>query len=408
MSAAGPRLAADDNWPQFRGPDGQGHAAGTGVPWRWSETENVRWKTPLHGRGWSSPVVWGNQVWLTTATEDGKQLYAMCVELATGRIVYDLKLFDVAEPAQIHTFNSYASPTPVIEEGRVYISFGSDGTACLDTHTGAVIWERRDLPCNHFRGPGSSPILFENLLIDHYDGFDYQYIVALDKETGRTVWKRDRDIDFGTADGDMKKAFCTPLVIEAAGRTQLISPCSKGLWLTIRGRARSCGKFIGASFPRPRPLFGLGLVFLNTGFGKAQLWAVRPDGHGDVTDTNVVWKLTKSVGSKPSPLLVNDLLYLVHDSGVASCIDAKTGKEIWSKRLAGEYSASPILADGRIYFCNDSGATTVLRPGRTYDELAVNHLDAGCMGSPAVVAHSLILRTKTHLYRIESLDAKTP
>ena len=231
----------------------------------------------------------------------------------------------------------------------------------------------------------------------------------MDEHTGRTVWKPDRDIDFGAADGDMKKAFCTPLVIDADGQSQLISPCSKttlaydpqtggDLWRI------HCRQFSATA----RPLFGLGLVFLNTGFGKAELWAVRPDGHGDVTDTNVVWKLTKSVGSKPSPPLVNDLLYLVHDSGVASCIDAKTGKEIWSKRLAGDYSPSPILADGRIYFCNDSGATTVLRPGRTYDELAVNHLDAGCMGSPAVVAHSLILRTKTHLYRIESLDAKTP
>ncbi len=403
LLASAARLGADDNWPQFRGPDGQGHADGTGVAAQWSETENVRWKTPIHGRGWSSPVVWGNQIWLTTATEDGKQLYAMCFDLASGQIVHDLKLFDVAEPAQTQAYNSYASPTPVIEEGRVYISFGSDGTACLDTHTASVLWQRRDLPCNHFRGAGSSPILFENLLITHYDGYDYQYIVALDKQTGRTVWKRDRDIDFGTTDGDTKKAFSTPLVIEAAGRLQLISPCSKGALAYDPRTGDELWKIHWREFSSAaRPVFGRGLLFLNTGFGKAQLWAVRPDGHGDVTDTNVVWKLAKSVGSKPSPLLVDDLLYLVHDSGVASCIDAQTGKEVWSKRLPGEYSASPILADGRIYFCNNSGATTVLRPGRKYDEVAVNQLDTGCMGSPAVAGHALILRTKTHLYRIES------
>jgi outer membrane protein assembly factor BamB len=400
-------LAADENWPQFRGPDGQGHSDATGLPVHWSETENIVWKTPIHGRGWSSPVIWGDQIWLTTATEDGKELFAVCVDRQSGRVQHDLKLFDVAEPQAIHTFNSYASPTPVIEAGRVYISFGSAGTACLDTADGHVVWQRRDLPCNHFRGAGSSPILFENLLILHFDGFDYQYIVALDKQTGKTVWKRDRDVDYGTADGDMKKAFSTPLVIDVAGQLQLISPCSKATIAYDPRTGNDLWRVHYSSFSSTaRPVYGGGLLFLNTGFGKADLLAVRPGGEasggsGDITATNVVWKQSKSVGSKPSALLVGDLIFLVHDSGVASCVEAKSGNVLWSKRLDGQFSASPISAEGRVYYVSENGTATVLRAGRTYDELAVNHLDDGFMSSPAVTGHALILRTKTNLYRIE-------
>jgi outer membrane protein assembly factor BamB len=347
-------------------------------------------------------VVWGDQIWLTTATPDGTKLFAICVDLTTGHIVRDLELFDVDNPADTRQYNSYASPTPVIEPGRVYISFGSYGTACLDTQSGAVLWQRRDLPCNHFRGPGSSPILFENLVILDFDGFDYQYLIALDKQTGRTVWKADRTVDYGTTDGDMKKSFSTPLVIDAAGRLQLISACSKAalaydpqtgkeLW-----RIRHTGYSSAA-----RPVFGDGLLFINTGFGKANLLAMRPEGEGDLTDTNIAWKVTKSVGSKPSPLLVDGLIYLVHDAGVASCIDAQTGKEVWSKRLGGDFSASPIFAAGRVYFCDESGKTTVVKTGRKYEALATNTLDDGCKASPAAVGQSLILRTKTNLYRIE-------
>ena len=409
-------LAAEENWPQFRGPDGQGHSAATGLPMHWSETENIVWKTPIHGSGWSSPVVWGDQIWLTTATEDGKELFAVCVDRQTGHVLHDLKVFEVAAPAATRVYNSYASPTPVIEAGRVYISFGSAGTACLDTADGHVIWQRRDLPCNHFRGAGSSPILFENLLFLHFDGFDYQYIVALNKQSGETVWKRDRDVDYGTGDGDMKKAFSTPLVIDVAGQLQLISPCSKATLAFDPHTGKDIWRVHYSSFSTAaRPVYGGGLLFLNTGFGKADLLAVRPGGgasggdaksnevggSGDITATNVVWKQGKSIGSKPSALLVGDLLFVVHDSGVASCIEAKSGSVVWSKRLGGEYSASPIAAEGRVYFAGENGSTTVLRAGRDYEELAVNHLDDGFKSSPAVAGHSLILRTKTNLYRVE-------
>ncbi len=411
--------APDKNWPQFRGPDGQGHSLASGVPLHWSETDGVVWKTPIHGRGWSSPVVWGDQIWLTTATDDGTQLFAICVDAATGRILKDVKLFNVEKPEPIRAYNSFASPTPVIEAGRVYVTFGSSGTACLDTADGNVIWQRRDLPCRHFRGAGSSPILFENLLLLHFDGYDYQYIAAMDKQTGKTVWRRDRDVNFGTNDGDMKKAFSTPLVINIAGQLQLISPCSKA---TLAYDPRSGDELWRIHYPifstAARPIYGDGLLFLNTGFGKADLLAVRPPkidskdivrrtasaDHSsvkDVTVTNVVWKLSKSVGSKPSALLVGKLIFLIHDSGVASCVDAKSGKVQWSKRLGGSYSASPISAEGRVYYFGDNGSTTIVRASPEYEELAINHLDDGCMASAAVTGHALIVRTKTNLYRIE-------
>lgn len=403
FASAAERIPVQFQWPQFRGPGGQGHAPQAEPPTTWNERENVAWKTPIHGRGWSSPVVWDDQVWLTTATEDGKEMYALCVDRRDGSIVHDLHLFHNDKPDDTRTFNSYASPTPVIEAGRVYIHFGSYGTACLNSADGSVIWKRRDLQCNHWRGPGSSPILFENLLIVHFDGYDYQYIVALNKETGETVWKKDREIDYLSNDGDLRKAFSTPLVIDAVGRTQLISTCANG---ALSYDPRTGEVFWKVHFENhsaaARPLFDGGLVYINTGFAKAELLAMRPDGSGDVTDSHVVWKRSKSVGSQPSALLVEGLIYLIHDAGIVSCIDAATGEEIWLKRVGGNFAASPILAGGRIYLCNREGETHVLAPGREYSELAKNNLDDGCMASPAALGSSLFIRTGTHLYRLDA------
>ena len=402
--AAAPAAAADEerNWPCFRGPRGDGSSENVGLPITWSESENIRWKTPIHGRGWSSPVVWGEQIWLTTAAEDGREMFAICVDRQTGKVLRDIKLFENSAPSKIHDLNSYASPTPLIEEGKVYLHFGSYGTACLDTATGKKLWERRDLPCEHWRGPGSSPISFERNLIVHYDGYDYQYIVALDRTTGETAWKVDRQVDFGTDDGDFKKAFSTPLVIEAAGKTQLISSFSKA---AIAYNPRNGDEFWRVRFDgfssTARPLFGSGLVFINTGFSKADLWAVRPDGLGDVTDSHVIWKATRGIGSKPSSLLIDDLLFVVHDAGVLTCLEAKTGVEVWTKRLGGDHSGSPIFADGRLYIPDHDGKATVVAPARSYQELAVNQFDDGCLASPAVSGRSIIWRTRSHLYRIE-------
>jgi len=395
---------ADENWPRFRGPRADGRTDSTGLPTTWSETKNIKWKTPLHDRGWSSPVVWGDQIWVTAATEDGKTDFAICVDKNDGRIVHDLKLWDNEKPSPLgNGTNSYASCTPVIEAGHVHVHFGSYGTACLDTATGKILWQRRDLPCEHFRGPGSSPILFENLLIFHMDGFDHQYAVALDKTTGQTVWKTERDVDYGSDNGDVMKAYSTPIVIEAAGKLQLISPAAKSafsydprtgkeLW-----RVRYPSHSVGVT-----PLYQNGLVFINTGFGKADLLAVKPDGSGDVTTTHVIWAAKKSIGSKPGQVVVDDLIFNVHDTGVASCLDAKTGEELWkSERLGGEFSAALLYGDGKVYFCDHTGTTTVVKPARKYVELAVNKLDDGCLASPAVTGKALIWRTRSALYRIE-------
>jgi len=401
VTFTGTALAAN-NWPQFRGPTGDGHSDATGLPVNWSESKNVKWKTPIHGRGWSSPVIWGEQIWMGTATPDGKKMSAICVHKDTGEILHDILLFENEKPRFCHSMNSYASPSPVIEEGRVYMHFGSYGTACLDTASGKTLWSRRDLPCNHYRGPGSSPVLFEDLLIIHFDGYDLQYIAALDKDSGKTVWKQDRDIDYQTTNGDLKKAYCTPTLIEIDGQLQLVSPAAKATiaYQPRTGKAIWKGRYQQHS-ATARPLYKFGRVYLSTGFPKAQLWAVRPDGKGDITDSHVDWRATKAIGSKPSQLIVDDLIYVVSDGGVASCLEAKTGEEVWQTRLGGKYSASPLFAGGNIYFFSHEGKTTVIKPGRDFTEVTVNQLDDGFMASPAVTGKALILRTRTHLYRIE-------
>lgn len=409
-------LFAGEDWPQFRGPDGQGHSDSKGLPTRWSETENVRWKTPIHGRAWSSPVVMGNQIWLTTATEDGKELYAVCVNRETGKIEKDLNLFHVDNPQFAHKFNSYGSPTPVIEPGRVYVTFGSPGTACLDTQTGKKIWERRDFVCNHFRGAGSSPIIYGDLLIMNFDGSDFQFVVALDKKTGKTRWRTERLVDYKDltpdgkvqAEGDFRKAFSTPHVATFNGHAMLISLGAKAFYAYEPLTGKEIWRIEERSnhSAATRPVVGLGMVFFPTGFSKGQLFAVNPIGAGDITNDHIVWKMTKGVANKPSLLLVGEDLYMINDGGIAFCIDARTGKEIWSQRVnggkGGNFSASPVYADGHIYFCSEEGITTVIDAGKEYKEIAVNTLGDGFMASPAVTDHSLILRTKSALYRIEN------
>lgn len=402
---------ANDHWPQFRGPAGDGHAAARELPLKWSETENVVWKTAIHDRGWSSPVIYGNQIWLTTATPDGRQLYAICIDRATGRIVRDWKLFDVAQPQYAHPFNSHASPTPVIEQGRVYITFGAPGTACIDTKSFKVIWERRDIECNHFRGAGSSPIIFRDLLIMHFDGSDHQFVIALDKRTGKTVWQTKRSIDFQdldkngkpAAEGDMRKAFSTPHVAQINGRWELISLGAKAAYSydPLTGKELWRVEERAQHSASTRPVTGHGMIFFPTGFSAGQLFAVRTGGQGLITDTHVAWKVKRGVANKPSILLIDDLIYMIGDTGIASCVAAKTGEVIWQQRIGGEYSASPVYADGKIWLFSEDGKTTVIRPGRTFELLAENQLADGFLASPAVAGKAFFLRTRTHLYRIE-------
>ena len=396
---------AADQWTEFRGPSGTGHSDSVGLPYEWSEAKNVVWKTRIHGRGWSSPVVLARQVWLTTATPEGKELSVLALDREDGHVLFDTKLFEVARPEDTQKYNSFASPTPVIEEGRVYVHFGSYGTAALDTVTGKVVWTRRDLPCNHWRGPASSPILYKNLLIVQFDGYDLQYAVALDKQTGRTVWKAVRSHDYGTDDGDQKKGFGTPVVIEAAGRPQLISPAAKAVFSLdpLTGRELWRVRYEQHS-AAARPLFAHGLVYIDTGFSKADLLAIRPDGRGDVTDTHVAWRAIKGIGAKPSPVMVGDLLYAVSDTGgVVTCLDAKSGAEVWQHRLGSPaHSASPLFADGALYFFSEDGSAVALKPGREYQEMGRGSVEeGGVMATPAIAGKALFVRTESHLYRVE-------
>lgn len=410
-----------ESWPEFRGPSGDGHVqvpgdtTPTGLPNHWSETENVAWKTAIPLKGWSTPVVMDGQVWLTTATEEGTEYYVICVDATTGAILHNKKLFESDSPEPLgNNVNCYASPSPVIEPGRVYVHFGSYGTACLDTKTAEVLWQRTDLPCQHYRGPGSSPILFEDLLILTFDGIDQQYVTALDKKTGETKWRTDRTRkweDF-EADGsiirggDLRKAFSTPLVVEQGGKPLMLSVGSSATYGYDPRTGREIWKVEQAGFtPSTRPVWDGERMFTALGYGATDLWAIRTDGAGDVSDTHVAWKyVDKSVPETPSPILVGGLLYIVSNRGEVTCLESATGTVVWSERIGGNYIASPICADGLLYFTSSQGTTKILRAGRTYELVAENKLDDGLMASPAVAGKALFLRTPGFLYRIENRE----
>ena len=397
---------AQADWPDWRGPTSDGRSDATGLPLIWSETENIVWKTPIHDLGHSTPVVWGDQIWLTTATKDGRALYAICIDLNTGAVVHDIEVFQPTEPQRINPNNSYATPSVVLEEGRAYVHYGTFGTACLDSRTGDVLWRRTDLHCDHLQGPVSSPVLFDDLIILHLEGIDVQFIAALDKKTGKTVWRTDRppEIYDDVEPVFLRKAYHTPVIVEVDGKAQLVSNGA----LLVTGHEPRTGKELwrvvyGVDSTISRIVSGHGLFFVNCGGAPnaAQLWAVRQGGIGDVTESHVVWKMTEDVPLEGSPVLVGDLLYTMSDRGVLICLEAKTGKTVWTERLSGKYGASLLYADNRIYISSMRGETTVIEPGRTFRVLAVNELDGGFWASPAVAGESLLLRTKTHLYRIQ-------
>ncbi|MBT4864306.1 MAG: PQQ-binding-like beta-propeller repeat protein [Planctomycetaceae bacterium] len=416
-----------DEWPQFRGPGGQGHADATGLPLTWSESKNVTWKTAIPGRGHSSPVISGNQIWLLTAKieklspEEVKarlaklknsnglsvggrvSLIAVCVDRKNGKVTRQIPLLTTEEPEPIHTLNSYASPTPVIEGNKLYCHFGTYGTVCLNTDTDKVEWKQTNLRVNHQNGPGSSPVVWRDLVIVHLDGIDRQFVAALDKRSGKVVWKTARSGKMN-ARPEFQKAYCTPLIVENDKRVQLISPgadwvysydpaSGEELWRAHYGQ-------LGFSTV-PRPVIGDGMVFICTSYLKSRLLAVRYDGSGEVTKTHVAWHSDRQAPKKPSLLFVNGLIYAVSDGGVATCFDVRSGEQKWVHRLGGQYSSSPLYADGRIYICSQDGQTTVIKPGSKYTELASNKLDGGFMASPAVAGKAMFLRTEGHLYRIE-------
>ncbi len=392
--AISPIPARGQDWPEFRGPGGQGHSPERDLPLEWSESQNIVWKTPVPGLGWSSPVVAGGRVWVTTALEQkGVSLRALAFDVETGRELVNVEVFHLRTGSPINPKNSRASPTPIVEGDRVYVHFGADGTAALSS-TGDILWKAR-FPYESQHGTGGSPVLHGDLLILSCDGGDSAFVVALNKRTGKVQWKTWRRQPWD-------QAYSTPLVIHAAGREQVVSV---GAYRAAAYDPESGKEIWRVSYNDgfsnvPRPVFGHGLVYIATGFQQPSLIAVRPDGSGDVTRTHVAWTLKRAAPLTPSPLLVDDELYIVSDTGIASCLDAKTGAVHWQQRLGGSFSASPVFADGRIYFLDEQGGATVIAPGKEFRKLATSTLDGATLASMAMSGGSIFVRTDTHLYRI--------
>jgi outer membrane protein assembly factor BamB len=396
------RVAAQE-WPQFRGPAGQGHATAAALPLEWSETKNVSWKVPVPGTGWSSPVVGNGLIWLTTAVErrdergrrtGGVSLRALAYDAATGAERVNVEVFSASNPNPRHQKNSYASPTPILDGDRVYVHFGAEGTAALSS-AGAVLWKTQ-FAYESQHGNGGSPLLYRDLLIINCDGGDQAFVVALDTKTGKTRWRKNR-----RAPAD--QAYTTPLAITVNNVDQVISV---GAYRAVSYNPINGDEIWRVSYDNgfsnvPRPVFGKGLVFIATGFQQPTMIAVRADGTGDVTRSHLAWTLTRGAPFTPSPLLVGDDLYVLNDSGILTLVEAVSGRIVWQQRLGGNYAASPVFAAGRIYFQSEEGITTAIAPGRTYRKLATNTLDGAMLASMAVLEGAVVIRTDTHLYRIQ-------
>ncbi|HEY6509703.1 MAG TPA: PQQ-binding-like beta-propeller repeat protein [Vicinamibacterales bacterium] len=390
---AAPHTANAQDWPGFRGPNGQGHSAALNVPLEWSESRNVAWKAAVSGRGWSSPAIASGRVWVTTAlTGNRTSLRLLAYDVETGRLAVDVEVFDVGDTTLLKDKNSHASPTPIVQGDRVYVHFGALGTAALTT-SGDILW-RTQLPYRAEYGHGGSPLLYGELLLVNCDGEDQAYVVALDTRTGAVRWKTPRRMPSGSA-------YTTPLLVLVGGRDEVVSvgAHSATAYDPTTGTELWRVNHYGSSTV-PSPAYGHGMVYLASGFQTVTLLAVRADGEGDVTATHVAWKMGRSAPLTPSPLLVGDELYIVNDAGIATCLDAATGRRHWQQRLEGQYSASPLYADGRIYFLNEDGETTVVAPGTRFRALATNTLDGMTLASPAVSSGSIFIRTASHLYRI--------
>jgi outer membrane protein assembly factor BamB len=394
------------DWTEFRGPLGQGHASATGLPARWSDQENLAWKHEIPGKGWSSPVILGPHLYLTTAVPEGpddaaaQSLRALCLDLKSGEILWNEEVFHQEAGVKIHGKNSHASPTPITDGKHLFVHFGANGTACLALSDGKKVWQNQELKYAPVHGNGGSPVLVDGLVVISCDGGDRQFVAALDQLTGKIRWRIPR-----STKPDRGFSFGTPLVIENDGAKQIVCPASDAVLAYEPATGRELWKvnYPGGYSVVPRPVFGHGMLFVCTGYDSPKVLAIRPQGaNGDVTETHVAWRLTKSAPHNPSPILVDDALYIVSDKGVATCLDARTGEQRWQERLGGEFSASPVFADGKIYLQSETGEGIVLKPGTTFQELGRNPLlNEKSLASYAVGDGAIFIRSERHLARIQ-------
>jgi outer membrane protein assembly factor BamB len=390
--------ARGSDWPQFRGPDGQGHAVVRLVPTAWGTT-NIVWQTKIPGNGWSSPIVQRERIFLTTAvpTDGGQQsLRTLCLDTHSGKMLWSTEVF-AAVPQAGHKKNSHASATPITDGEKVYAHFGPYGTAALDLY-GKVVWRNTSLNYSSVHGNGGSPILAGNALIFSCDGANAPFVAALDKKNGAVLWKTAR-----TTEPKKTFSFSTPLAIEVNGQTQVVSPTSGGVMAYDPAHGKEIWR---VRYPEgysvvPRPVFGHGLVFVSSAFDRPVFYAIRPDGKGDVTDTHIAWSISKGAPNTPSPLLAGDEIYFVSDAGIMTCADAKTGTVHWQERVGGNYSASPVFADGKIFIQSEEGVGTVLKPGKTFEILSKNDLKERTLASYAVDEGVIYIRGAEHLYRVQ-------
>ena len=417
-------IVASD-WPQWRGSTGQGHSKDETLAVEWSEEKNVTWKVDTNGRGWSSPVIFNDQIWFTSAEETlateeeakerlkentgsqpltllkSSRFYAVCIEKKSGEIIHNVELFTVDKPQWVHRFNSYASPTPIIESGKVYCHFGTYGTACVDTKNGKVLWRNLELKCMHENGPGSCPVLHDDSMIFHMDGSDVQYVAALNKVDGSLKWKTSRGGKMH-ANPQLKKGYSTPILIKRNGKDELISPGANWLYSydpkTGKENWKVDYEVLGFSNVA-RPVSGDGMIYVATCFMRSQMLGISAG-----STPEIVWRYKKGVPNTPSPLLSKGLLYFVGDSGgLVTCLDAKSGDLVWSERIAsGKYWSAPFIANGKIYFHSEEGVTTVIEDGRNFKIVSENKINGKLMSSAAVSDGAIFLRSDKALYRIEN------
>jgi outer membrane protein assembly factor BamB len=403
-------ISQEKNWTHFRGTNLNAVAATENIPLKWDDSV-IKWKTEIHDNGYSSPVVYNNQIWVTTAKPDGTELYAVCIDFQTGEIIYDIKVFTPDKIQRKHSLNSYASPTPCIEKGFVYVHYGSMGTACINTANGSIVWKRNDFECKHAQGPASSPVIYKNMIILHFEGTDVRYIIALDKTTGKLIWRSDRPAEPYEQLAEIgRKAYITPILINVKGRDMLISNGSAVCIAYDPNNGKEIWRVVGgAESTISMPITENGVVYWYTGYMLAgdgtkftELLAVNPDGIGDITGTNILWKKRDELSQNQmlTPVIKDGLIYTITTRNILMCVDAATGEEVWSTHVTSNFNASPVYINGNIWFFSVKGEVLVIKAGRKYEIVAQNQMDSGIWATPAVLRNSVIIRTQKYLYRI--------
>ena len=395
-------IAAANDWPEFRGVNGSGVIPDANLPITWSTTKNVTWKVMIPGKGWSSPVVYDEKVFVTAATEDHKgdprALRVVCLDAQTGKIDWDKKVLSPQGEGIKHPKNSHSSSTPLVRDGRIYAHFAHMGTACLKLD-GEILWAMNHLKYEPKHGTGSSPVLVGDHLIFNCDADDDPFIAAVHKDSGKVAWTTRRSKTRATN----KFSFSTPVVIDVGEKQQVVSPGSGAVWGYDPANGQELWRVdYGLGFSvTPRPVYGNGLVYVSSGHGDKGLYAIRPGGKGNVTATHIKWKLERNGPVTPTPLLVGSELYIVRDNGDILCLDAITGKVHWQDEIKGVYSSSPVCGGGRIYIASEKGIFTVFKVGKEFEILAENDMKEKTYATPAIIDDALIIRTEAMLYRID-------